>query len=127
MTPWVDFVVGYLFDSPRGSGEPISSLDPFQREMVLVGVLTAVTKGQGVFLAIHFYWGLMQGMSVKQVADTSLLAGTYSGINVANSAMATLIQTLSVLKQFRQPYTPPAPLPTPEAVTAALLAAFKGS
>jgi hypothetical protein len=101
--PWVDFLTDYFFQPPLPKPPNRSALSALDREVLLVGLLTAKFQGTGAFLCIHFYWGLMVGMSVQQVADSIMLSSMYSGINVNNAAMVTFDRLLHLLKGFCSP------------------------
>jgi alkylhydroperoxidase/carboxymuconolactone decarboxylase family protein YurZ len=58
-----------------GETSPISARD---RERCLIALLTQ--SGAELSLAIHVYWGLMEGMPVAEVAHTIGLAASYSGV-----------------------------------------------
>ncbi len=88
--PYVQTMVDRLFDS--------AVLPPEQREVGIIALLAARSGGGGLFVAIHLYWGLMEGLPVERLADTLLLTGYYSGISVFNAGLATLIRTLTTLK-----------------------------
>ncbi|QRN95851.1 hypothetical protein JRI60_43550 [Archangium violaceum] len=71
-----------------------------QRESQLITLFLVYARGQGFFLGIHFYWGLMMGLSLSDVARQVLLAGMYGGIQVLNAGQMTLERTLLYLKRM---------------------------
>lgn len=66
------------------------------REMCLITILAS--GGFPPFaLAVHIYWGLMEGLSVDEIADVLTLTGTYCGIPRMTDGYFTLGETLKVL------------------------------
>jgi hypothetical protein len=90
-TDFVKFIVDHFYDPERWP--------PDQREQCMISLLTPHCVGQGLLLAVHLYWGLMEGLSAHQIADTILLAGAYSGIPNFTNGIGTLRTTLMVCKQ----------------------------
>jgi len=90
--PFVEFVVGHFYDWERWS--------PEKREMIVISLLTEQQRGQGLLLAVHHYWGLMEGLSPHVMADTMLLASCYTGIGNFTSGLGTLKIVLTVLKKL---------------------------
>ena len=72
-------------------------MDNAARELILISVLGR--QGNAYFLAIHIYWGLMEGLSVSAIANTLLLTSWYEGISLWSAQSGTLRTTLDVLKQ----------------------------
>ena len=69
------------------------------RERCLIAIFAAGRRAPFA-LASHIYWGLMEGMSVDDVADTVLLASAYAGVDVFADGMFTLAETLRVLNHL---------------------------
>ncbi|MFT5430623.1 MAG: alkylhydroperoxidase/carboxymuconolactone decarboxylase family protein YurZ [Myxococcota bacterium] len=68
------------------------------REMCLITILAS--GGFPPFaLAVHIYWGLMEGLSVDQIADVLTLTGTYCGIPRMTDGYFTLGETLKLLNE----------------------------
>lgn len=80
-------------------GEPRAGMTDVQRERVLIA-LFAAGRRPPFALAAHVYWGIMEGMSVHEVADTIMLAASYSGVDVFADSMFTLRETLTIMKHF---------------------------
>ncbi len=81
-------------------GEPSATVtSPADRERVLIGIF-ASGRRPSFALAVHIYWGLMEGLSVDAVADTLLLAGTYGGLDVMSDSFFTCSETLRLLQRF---------------------------
>jgi alkylhydroperoxidase/carboxymuconolactone decarboxylase family protein YurZ len=74
------------------------SFDPAARERILIAVLAVRLGGQGRFLAVHLYWGLMVGLSVEEIADQLLLTGMYVGLPNFTASIATFQTLLKELK-----------------------------
>jgi alkylhydroperoxidase/carboxymuconolactone decarboxylase family protein YurZ len=91
----------YAAPSQRHSepGARAQSFDPAARERILISVLTIRRGGQGRFLAVHLYWGLMAGLSVQEIADQLLLIGMYVGLPNFTASIATLQALLKRLKE----------------------------
>jgi hypothetical protein len=70
-----------------------------QRESQLITLFLVYSRGQGFFLSIHVYWGLMMGLSPTEVTRQLLLVGMYGGIQVLNAGQMTLERTLLYLKR----------------------------
>ena len=70
-----------------------------QRESQLITLFLISSRGQGFFLSIHVYWGLMMGLSPTEVVRQLLLVGMYGGIPVLNAGQMTLERTLLYLKR----------------------------
>lgn len=66
------------------------------RERVLIALLTA--QGLDRQLAVHVYWGLMVGLTPRDVAETVVLTGVYAGLARQNAAMGVLRRALTALK-----------------------------
>ncbi|EAU67496.1 carboxymuconolactone decarboxylase family protein [Stigmatella aurantiaca] len=92
--------LSYFFSEAKpASGEEISSLSPLERERILITLQVLRMNGNGRFLAIHLYWGLMTGLSVQQIADQLFLIGVYAGLSCYTAAIATFQTLLRHLKQ----------------------------
>ncbi|HYO70231.1 MAG TPA: hypothetical protein VEU33_29550 [Archangium sp.] len=70
-----------------------------QRESQLITLFLVYSHGQGFFLSLHFYWGLMMGLSPPELVKQLLLVGMYGGIQVLNAGQMTLERTLLYLKR----------------------------
>jgi hypothetical protein len=90
-TPFVEFVVGHFFDASRWP--------PAERELCLVCMFAQRPGPGGLFLAIHLYWGLMEGLSPTRLADAFLLVGSYGGLDVFNAGVTTLRRVLLLLRR----------------------------
>ena len=78
LAQWIGDVV--YNDSPDGrSTAKITSLAPAQREAVIIATVAA--ERDTFVLSGHLYWGLMEGLSVENLADILLTVASYSGIN----------------------------------------------
>ena len=73
-------------------------LPPVDRERCIISLL-AQQRANGE-LAIHFYWGLMEGLEVEEMADILVLAGHYAGISLYSNAIALLEQVLCVMRDL---------------------------
>lgn len=86
--PFVDTIVDTLY-----AGAPIAASD---RERCLVALLAA--RGEGLTLAVHLYWALMEGLPVEEVAHVLVLAGAYMGVPAYANGLLVLERTLKALK-----------------------------
>lgn len=84
---YVDAVVDSLYD-----GDPISARD---RERCLIALL-AVNQ-EPFTLSVHVYWGLMEGLSLGEIAHTLLLAGAYHGMPVYTTGLLAVQKTCGAL------------------------------
>lgn len=80
--PFADFIIGRFY---TGDAWP-----PARRELVLIALGAANLVGNGRTLAVHLYWGLMEGLGVGEIADTLLLVGAYAGVDKYSAAMRVL-------------------------------------
>lgn len=87
--PFATGVVDWLYGS-----RPIS---PKDRERCLIALLCQ--RQDGALLAVHIYWGLMEGLTLNETCHTLLLAGAYTGIPNYSSGLMTLTKTCAILKQ----------------------------
>lgn len=88
---YVEWIINNLYD-----GERIASKD---RERTLIALLASQTTGSSLLLAVHLYWGLMEGLSIAEIADTLALAGVYMGLPHYTAALDTLRDTLKTLRE----------------------------
>ena len=66
------------------------------RERVVLAVLL-VQNADALQIAIHVYWGLMEGLTVREIVETFLLSGYYAGIFRYQRALGVLQVTLTAL------------------------------
>lgn len=88
--PFVELLIGRFFDASRWP--------PGERELCIIAMLAQQYGGSGAFLAIHLYWGLMEGLSPEKLADALLLMGVYTGISNYNAGIGTLRKVLTLLE-----------------------------
>lgn len=82
----------------RAAGEgPRSTLDGRERERVIIALMTA-TPYDTLLLAVHIYWGLMEGLSPEEIAWTQLLTGAYRGIDKFTIGLGVLTATLQAMR-----------------------------
>jgi alkylhydroperoxidase/carboxymuconolactone decarboxylase family protein YurZ len=89
--PWVESIVGHLYDP--------AVIAPRERERVLIALLSAQNQGRGMTVVVHLYWGLMEGLSVSDVAETLVLVGAYAGVSVYAQALGTYRALLGALRE----------------------------
>ena len=66
---------------------------PRERERIVIALLAA--KGASPSnLATHFYWALMEDMTLKEIAETLLLASMYAGIDAYATGIHVLQDTV---------------------------------
>ncbi len=79
------------------TGPPSTVISPKERESVIIALMTA-RLADPMFLAIHIYWGLMEGLHPEQIAWIQHLTGTYSGIDLFSRGINILNRTLCGLQ-----------------------------
>jgi alkylhydroperoxidase/carboxymuconolactone decarboxylase family protein YurZ len=88
----VEWVMGYLYDGVH--------LKPVDRERTLIAVLASQSTSSSFTLAVHLYWGLMEGLPVAEIADTLCLSATYTGLPHYAAGLTTFQKTLQVLSSL---------------------------
>jgi len=88
----IDFLNRNFFDTA-------SPWQPDLREGALITLLSVHTHGEGLLLVVHYYWGLMAGLTVNQICQLLLLTGIYTGLPNFTEGVNTLKTMLIVLKQ----------------------------
>ena len=91
-TGYVAWIIDNLYDGKR-----IASKD---RERTLIALLASQSTGHSFMLAVHLYWGLMEGLSIAEIADTLALSGVYMGLPHYTAALGTLTGTLKILSDL---------------------------
>jgi alkylhydroperoxidase/carboxymuconolactone decarboxylase family protein YurZ len=76
------------------SQQPLAAKD---RERCMIALLTQ--SGPPMSLAIHVYWGLMEGLSVEEICHVAALAACYAGVSRLAVALPVIDRTLGVLAQ----------------------------
>jgi alkylhydroperoxidase/carboxymuconolactone decarboxylase family protein YurZ len=74
---------------------PESTLVPRDRERCVIALLAA--SGVTMSLAIHIYWGLMEGLSVDEICQTIALSGVYGGVQRVAEGFLVLQRALECL------------------------------
>jgi alkylhydroperoxidase/carboxymuconolactone decarboxylase family protein YurZ len=87
LEPWVRETANTFFEC--------SVLAPPDRERCIITLLTI--NGIAASLAIHIYWGLMEGLTVDDVCETIGLVGVYAGIPRVAFGMTVLQRVLASL------------------------------
>jgi alkylhydroperoxidase/carboxymuconolactone decarboxylase family protein YurZ len=99
-------VVSTVVPQFRGWNEEIArtfyqrpeTLAPRDRERCLIALITC--SGPPVSLALHIYWGLMEGLSVAEVVQTIGLAGCYGGLPKASFGIEVSCRVLKALGEL---------------------------
>jgi alkylhydroperoxidase/carboxymuconolactone decarboxylase family protein YurZ len=81
--------IGRTFYGRRGP------LQPRDRERCLIGLMTA--SRSALPLAIHVYWGLMEGLSVEEIVEVVGLTACYSGMPGLAFGLNAVTRTFEVL------------------------------
>jgi len=109
---FVDGILAQFYDPEAKDYERFA----LERERQLITLFLVYSRGQGFFLGIHLYWGLMMGLTPEQLTQQVMLVGAYGGIQLLNAGLTTLERTLKLLKELAQPHkdvsTPVAEKPT---------------
>ena len=99
--PPIAGLTAYIREQVYAGGEvpdPQSAvLTGADRERCLVALLAA--GSQGMPLAVHFYWGLMEGLSPANIMSTLTLVAAYTGLENFTRAAQLFGRTASFLKQ----------------------------
>lgn len=86
--PYIDNMVNLLY-----TGDPVSHDD---REKILIAILAM--RGDPLTLAVHLYWGMMEGLTLAQVGMTLLIVSGYAGVPAYTQSLLTLKTTCQTLK-----------------------------
>ncbi|WP_375760569.1 carboxymuconolactone decarboxylase family protein [Corallococcus exercitus] len=70
------------------------------REQIVIALLAARVGNRRMYLAVHFYWGLMVGLSPAEIAHRLLFVSFYSGIDTLTSSLETLSAVLNTLQDL---------------------------
>ncbi|MFL5347104.1 MAG: hypothetical protein ACJ8AT_20150 [Hyalangium sp.] len=79
---------------------PPTILSGKDRERSIISILAS--HSASLPLAIHFYWGLGEGLTVAELAEHLVLVGGYAGMDCYTGGMGTLRTTLTALKGLFQ-------------------------
>jgi alkylhydroperoxidase/carboxymuconolactone decarboxylase family protein YurZ len=74
---------------------PASALAPPDRERCLIMLLTHT--GPQLPLAVHMYWGLMEGLSIEEICQVVGLAGCYGGLPKCVEGLLVMKRVLNLL------------------------------
>ncbi|MFO0607588.1 MAG: hypothetical protein U0324_30775 [Polyangiales bacterium] len=110
---YVHWVIDHLYDP--------AVMPPKERERCLVALLAQSDPGSFT-LAIHVYWGMMEGLSASDVLTTLALVGAYGGMQRYATGQATTRRTLTTLAKLVA--TPDARL-DPSSIVLALVGEFQ--
>lgn len=69
------------------------------REQILIALLAARIIPRRMYLALHYYWGLMVGLSPGEIAYRLMLIGFYAGVDALTSSLETFSQLLTSLQR----------------------------
>lgn len=95
---YVNAIHDSLFGAgPDGTEPPLAGLSHKERETSLIVLMAA--QRTTFELAIHIYWGMMNGLTQDEVAGLLMLCGVYAGIGAQTTGLQTMRQTLTGLKQ----------------------------
>ena len=114
---WVGTIQKILFQDPDNGGRPLLDLGARERELCLITLLSA--QAMGLELAVHIYWGLMEGLDPSQIAALVTLVGVYAGLDRFNAALGVMTSTMRALCECAERGRATVPEVVP-----ALLAAF---
>lgn len=90
LSKWGD-TFGELFYTP-------GPLNARERELCVIAMLAP--RAPSVSFSNHVYWGLMEGLTVDEIAYTLGLAGSYDGMPTFVQSMLALASTLHVLQRL---------------------------
>ncbi|MSQ84119.1 MAG: carboxymuconolactone decarboxylase family protein [Myxococcales bacterium] len=92
--PPIAGLVAYAAERFYNDAPPV--LTPVDRERCLIAIFVAGRR-PAFALAVHVYWGLMEGMTVEETAEIIALSALYGGIDIGTDGMRTLSDTLKQL------------------------------
>ena len=95
-TPLVESVLGGFYVPVTGRKY---RMKPANRERVVLALL-ANGGGQPFDVSVHFYWGLMEGLTVQELCDVLLLTASYGGVARYTDNFKLLGYTLALLKRM---------------------------
>jgi len=110
---YVHWVIDHLYDP--------ATMPPKERERCLIALLAQSDPGSFT-LAIHVYWGMMEGLTVSDVLTTLALVGAYAGMQRYATGQSTTRRTLKTLAKLLA--APDASL-APGGIVVALIAEFQ--
>lgn len=96
-TPLVESVLTGFYLPVKG--KKTFRMKPAVRERVVLALL-ANGQGQPYDVAVHMYWGLMEGLTVQEICDTLLLTASYGGVARYTDNFKLLGFTLGLLKKL---------------------------
>lgn len=92
---WISTIQRILFKDPANGNRPLLDLSAKERELCLVTLLSA--QAMDLELAVHIYWGLMEGLEPKELAALITVVGVYAGLDKFNSALDVMTKTMHAL------------------------------
>lgn len=90
IAPWCSGLAATFFENDS----PLAARD---RERCLIALLAHV--GPPMSLAVHVYWGLMEGLSLSEAAHTVALTGCYGGLPKAYQGFSVVSRVARLLRQ----------------------------
>ena len=93
LSPWNDGIAHTFY----AASSPLASVD---RERCLIALLTCT--GPDLSLAVHVYWGLMEGLSIDEVCHTIGLAASYAGVPRLAYAFPVVSRLFELLERTTQ-------------------------
>ena len=74
----------------------LAGLTAKEREVGLIVLLAS--QRASMELAIHIYWGLMEGITTQEVAGLMMVTGVYAGIGKQTAGMKVMRSALNALQ-----------------------------
>lgn len=90
--PWATYITEAMFQD--------EFIDARLRESVIISTL--LQQGAIGPLMVHFYWGLMSGLTAQEIASIITLTGTYSGVDNYTTGIRLFSDTLYFLRDWAQ-------------------------
>lgn len=113
-----DSFVNSVFVHGDPAKPPTTRMIGKDRERVVIALLASQPNAE--FLAIHLYWGLVEGLSVNEISQIILVVGGYNGYSFYTNGLSVFAKTLTALKSSCDDGQPV----TPEQALAAIQTAF---
>jgi alkylhydroperoxidase/carboxymuconolactone decarboxylase family protein YurZ len=92
---------------------PAGALTKRERELILISTLSSAQVNDGEFTALHMYWGLMEGLSAKQVAGALQVVGIYHGLHHYVAGAKVLEKILEIVRSEGDPARTPGKVEPP--------------
>jgi alkylhydroperoxidase/carboxymuconolactone decarboxylase family protein YurZ len=73
------------------------TMEPKERERLIIALLSAKDVNDGELTPIHMYWGIMEGLAPEDVAATLAVVATYFGLPNYVTSVSRLARLLKLM------------------------------